>query len=889
MKGYAFNVEKSLRAWRNGLAFNRTFSEDDLDELEQHLRDQVAGLEALGWGPEAAFTKAVREMGDYGTAEVEYRKVYWGKLQRKRQWGPELIWRLAMLKNHLKVSLRQLFRQKGYSFINVIGLAVGIAFCALVFFYVSDELQYDRFHAHADRIYRVNATSVNPEGDFYRTSIPGPAAPLLQEMYPEVEIATRLIPRGQALVRLGDVAYQENGIWLAEPSVFEVFSFSFVSGDPTSALAEPSTVLLTETTARKYFGDGDPVGGVLMYENTVALTVVGVVEDFPTNSHMRFDLLAALDTPGMTPAGSLEMWGRSIATTYVRLRDDAVSASIEGKLPNFVERYVADSLDPEEAYVLSLQKLTDIHLYPHVAPEAQWAASNLRYVYVFLIMGLLILLIACINYVNLATARALKRTTEVGIRKVLGSSRKQLLGQFLGESGLLVGAAVVLAIGLVVVSAPLFQELTEKSLGWDQINAPLTWVGLVGVWFFVSLAAGSYPAFYLSAFRPSDAIRGRASGKERGSSMQRSGLVVVQFATAVLLIVGTLVVQKQLDFMRQKSLGFDTEQILVVPLRDPGLQQSMDALKQEWLAVPGVQGVAFSSATPNRVLGSSTVQWEGAQSNEGLEMPHVMVDYDFMDVFNFELVAGRGFSRAFPTDATSAYVLNEAAANAIGWDDPLGKRIKLWGRIGSVIGVVEDFHFASLHEAIGPIAFHFGPQRYRVASVKIEAERMVETVAALEAIHQRFAPERPFEYAFMDEGFDGLYRAEERIGEITTYLTILALMLACLGLLGLTALVVEQRTKELGVRKVLGATVPSLVVLLLKRFVWLVLVAIVVAVPVAYVVVQQWLDHFAYRIVLETSIFLWAGGAILVVASVTVSVQAIKGALRDPVTSLRYE
>ena len=889
MSSYCFDLDKALAAWRRSLKHNRTFTADDLDELEQHLRDQVAGLVAQGLAEEAAFRQSLREMGDYSTAEAEYRKVYWGKRRRHGEMLPELIWRFSMLTNYFKIAIRNFKKQKGFSFINMLGLALGIAFCVLVLLYVRDELSYDRFHEKADRIFRVNATSQNPEGDFYRTVIPPPVAPALQDAFPEVEAVTRLASRNQVLLRVGEQAYQEDRFFFADASFFEIFSFSFLRGDPQTALSIPGRLVLTESMARTYFGDTNPLGQVILFEHDIELTVAGVIEDVPSNSHLAFDFLATLETPRLGQAGWLNNWGSSSTMTYVLLRPDASPEVLEAKLPRFVDTNMAASLDDNETYTLSLQALSRIHLYPHLPAEQIWAASNLRYVYLFSILSLIVLLIACINYVNLATARALKRAGEVGVRKVLGAHRKQLLRQFLGESALLVGAAMLMTILLVVLSLPFFNTLTGKSFSTTTLADPALVIGLLGMWVLVSVMAGSYPAFYLAAFRPADVIRGKGSGRGRGATLQRNSLVVVQFTAAVLLIIGTLVVQEQLAFMRHKSLGYDTEQVLVVPLRDQAVWQSTAALKQEWLTVPGVRAASFSSGVPNAVGWHSTARWEGAADDEALEVNHIMVDFDFMDVFGFELVAGRGFDRAFPSDSTAAYVLNEAAAKAVGWEEPIGKKFAIGDREAPIIGVVKDFHYESLHQPIGPLAFHFGDQMYRMASLKIQPERIPGTLEAVAAILQRFAPDRPFEYYFLDETFDDLYRAEARFGQITTYLTALALFLACLGLLGLTASAVEQRTKEIGVRKVLGASIPNLVVLLTSEFTRLVLIAFIIAAPLAYFVVRRWLEGFAYHISLGPGLFLLAGGLVLLIAWLTISYQSIKAALADPVKSLRYE
>jgi len=793
-----------------------------------------------------------------------------------------------MLRSYLKSAVRRLVQHKAYALINILGLAVGMACCVLMLLYAQDELSYDRFHEKADRIYRVNGTSENPEGDFYRTTLPPPVAPALQATYPEVETATRVVQQPRSLVTQGTGTYYEDRLFLADAAFFDVFTVSWMHGDSTGALREPGTVILTETTARKYFGEADPLGQVLTVEHRVDLTVTGIVRDLPSNSHLHFDFLVALETAGLAREGWLESWGSSSAATYVLLRPEATLEVLEAKLPRFVDRYLAEELDEHEVYTLTLQALPDIHLYPHRVPEEIWAAGTLKYVYIFSILGLALLLIACVNYVNLSTAGTMDRAREVGIRKVLGSPRAHLVGQFLGESVLTTGTALAVAFALIALCLPTFNALAGKTFALAHLFQPASLPGLLGLWALVGLASGLYPAFFLSAARPAIVVKGHLAGGAPGRALLRNGLVVFQFGTAVILIVATLVARDQLDFMRQKDLGYDREHVVVVPIRDQAVWQQAESVRDELLRLPGVRAVAFSSGIPNQVGWNSTAQWEGAAEDEALEVNHIMVDFDFLDVFGLERIAGRGFSRNFPGDIEGAYVLNEAAVRALGWEDPIGKKVTLWDREAPVIGVIKDFHFASLHEPIGPLVLHFGPQWYRMASVKIVPGNVSGTLAALETTLHRFVPDRPFEYTFLDASFDQIYRTEERFSRITALFTTLAVFLACLGLLGLTAFVIEQRTREIGIRKVFGASVPGIVWLLTRRFVGPVFLALCLAVPVAYLATNQWLEDFAYRIEISWPIFLMAGSLALAIAWLTIGYQSIRAALANPAQTLRH-
>ena len=809
-----------------------------------------------------------------------------------------------MLKNYLKIALRNLKKHKAYTFINVFGLAFGMACCIAIALFVRDEVSYDRFVDDADRIYRV-ALDVSLQGQEIRTAYTSrPLGPTLRTDFPEVEYATRLWydPAGSMVVRYGDRRFPEEAVFFADSNFFDVFALPFLQGDPQTALRDPFTIVLTASMARKYFGEENPMGRVLALRepsdrDIFEYTVTGVMADLPEQSHMAFDFLASYITQRQSRSQSWLGFG---VYTYIKLREDAEAGAIEAKLPalfatyggpQIQEAFDASLADFEAAgnhYRYVLQPLTDIHLYSNLEDELK-PTGDARLVYLFVAIAVFVLLLACVNFVNLATARAARRTTEVGIRKTLGAQRFQLIGQFLAEAMLLSLLALVLAVTLVQLSAPLLSAVTGKTLTLTAADllryAPI----LLGLGLFAGLGAGVYPAFYLAAFQPLAVLKHQGLGRR---ARLRDVLVVFQFGIATALLACTAIVYTQMQYLLDKRLGFSPEQVVVIEGTE--VMRSREAFRQALRALPGVVRVTNASQVPGYHFEGSYFRMAGAPDGEVVPMDYTYASYDFVETLGLELVEGRSLSRDFATDSL-AVLLNETAVQQLGLDDPIGQQLVWPGESTyTIIGVLKDFHITSLHQAIDAVAL-LGPDPRNtnrpnlLAAARLRVDDLPETLATIETIWTQFAPQEPFVYAFLDQTFAQLYEAERRTSRLITFFAGLAILIACFGLFGLAAYMAEQRTKEIGIRKVFGATISGIVVLLSKDFARLVVVAIVLGAPLAYLTMQRWLEGFAYRVEMSWWIFLIAGLAALAIALATVSYQSIRAALADPVKALRYE
>ncbi|MFQ5568697.1 MAG: ABC transporter permease [Rhodothermales bacterium] len=805
-----------------------------------------------------------------------------------------------MIKNYLKVALRNLRKDKTYAFINITGLAVGLTCCTFIALYVLDELSYDRFHEHADRIVRVVEDQV-ADGRVSRLAVTyGPLAPSLKQDFAAVEHAVRVLPYSLLVSRDAAQKIQESGFVFVDSTFLDVFSFPLIQGDRRTALDAPFAVVLTASTARKYFGEANPMGQVLQArddEGVYDFTVTGVMPDLPSTTHFRFDFLASfasMRTIYGTWVEDLGNWEHPPLYTYALLAEGTEVETLEAHMPAFTLQRMGEHRAATRS--LHVQPLTDIRLFSGREGELK-PGSDIVYVYLFGLIAFFILLIACINFMNLATARAAGRAREVGMRKTLGAGRGQLIRQFLSESMLQVMLALVLVMVLVEAFLPVFNTLSGKTLSAGILmhwGVPLVLVATVVV---VGVGAGSYPALYLSAFRPARVLKGM-TGPGAAALFLRKGLVVFQFVISIALIIGTAIIYRQLDYVRNERLGFDKEHVVLVPLRDLENQFNYTSLKDTWVQLPGVRAVTASSGMPG--LNGGIYDWYVRPENspDSLTLMVLTVDHDYAETYGLDIVAGRDFSEDFSTDATEAFLLNESAARRLGWLDPVGKKLTLdvWFRryikkTGAVVGVVKDFQYNSLHKAIDPIIFHIFPNSwyYDYVSVRLRPDDMPATLAAMEQAWAQFNPDRPFEYRFLDEQFNALYRAEARLSGLFGVFAGLAVIVACLGLFGLAAFTAEQRTKEIGVRKVLGATVGGIVVLLSRDLLKLIAVAFVVSAPLTYVAMGRWLNDFAYRVEMGAGTFLLAGALALVIAWLTVSYHAIRAALTDPVESLRYE
>ena len=807
-----------------------------------------------------------------------------------------------MFKNYLKIALRSLRRHAGYASMNVIGLALGLASCILIGVYVQDELRYERFHENADRIVRITENQ-NVEGRVSRLATTyAPLAPALKAEIPLVEDAVRFMPYPMLVSVDNNLKFQEDRFTFVDSTFLEMFTFSMLEGDPLRALAEPFSVVLTESTALKYFGRSNPLGERIEVrddEESFLFTVTGIVEDPPSQTHFRFSILASIRSlkTWYSYAFDVDNWEHPQLYTYAQLSPGASIASLQSQLPDLALKYMGERRVLTRA--LDAEWLSDIRLHSQRENDIS-PGSNIAYIYIFSLIALFVLCIACVNFVNLATARAAGRAREVGMRKTLGAYRSQLIRQFLMEAFLMTSIAVVAALVLAYLLMPVFNALTDKSIELTQSmhwSWPLLFVGTV---LLIGLMTGGYPAFYLSKFLPVRVLKGASTPAGRPATARlRQGLVVFQFTISIALIIGTLVVQRQLDYLQNQRLGFDKEHVVLVPLRDLENQFNHESLKSSWERLVGVESVTASSGMPG--LGSGVYDFmikPEESAYDSLEMYTLTVDHDYIRTYDMEIVEGRDFSEYFSTDSSAAFILNERAAEKLGWEQPLGQQLTLqvWfnrevNKTGQVVGIVKDFQYNSLHKAIEPMLLHIfpGTYYYDYLSVRVRPENVTATLASLEELWTAFNPSRPFEYTFLDEKFDALYRTESRLSKLFGVFALLAVAIACLGLFALAAFTAQQRTKEIGIRKVLGASVVSLVGLLTKDFLRLVLLAFIIAVPISYFAMQYWLTGFADRISLGITIFLFTGVASIVIAFLTVSYQSIRAALSNSVEALKYE
>ena len=810
-----------------------------------------------------------------------------------------------MFRNYLTIALRNLNRQKSFSAINILGLAIGLGTCFLIVLYIQDELSFDSWHAKGDRVYRVIRETRSGGQSDYLPYTSGALARALEQDFPEVEKAVRVITLD---VRLEEKKF-EMGVCVADPELFEIFDFPFARGNLETAFPNPNAIAITESAAKRLFGDEDPIGKTITADSNHhggERTITAVLKDVSHNSTLQFDYVS---TGGFTSPGAKYVWENWIPTdgwrpvnTYFLLREGADPKALSAKLPEFIDRYMGAEIARTNAY--HLQPLNRVYLYSRQDYNLDWYFGDIDRVYQFGAIAFLVLAIGCINFTNLTTAQSARRAHEVGLRKVSGAYRSQLMGQFLGESVLTALVALVLALVAVKFVLPEFNAFFFKQLELNLLSDPLLTIALIGIAVFVGLLAGVYPAFFLSAYEPTETLKGAFRAGSRGQWI-RKGLVVVQFTISIILIASTGVIYRQLDFIKNKHLGFNMEQMVLMPIfvldqetkSDPGqkLAARYATVKQAFLNHPNVlEATAYRWWTG---WGGGIARTIRAEGHEGTDwrMPLLEVDEDYLDVFQIELIEGRKFDPiAFPTDTSKAFIINQTAVARLGWDDPIGKSFEWVDRVrnrkGTVVGVVKDFHYSPLREKIEPVALTLRSPQFYNLGVRVKAEDMEETLAFFEKTWKQFVPaDHPFDYLMWDQQFEYMYYAEQRAQALTLLSSGMAILLACMGLFGLAAFTVEQRVKEIGVRKVLGASVSNIVILVSRTFAIMVLIANLFAWPVAYFAMRNWLDGFAYRTALSWWIFVLSGAVALAIALFTVSFHALRAALSNPVEALRHE
>ena len=811
-----------------------------------------------------------------------------------------------MIKNYFKIAWRNLVKYKFISFINLFGLTVGLTCCLLITAYILNELSYDKYNKNAENIYRVTRSFNNADGvvSLNLSTVSPPFGYYLPTDFPEIKKMTRLLNSGTTTIKYQEKLISEPDVYFADENLFDVFTLDVIKGDPKTALKDPFSVMLTEDVAKKYFGNEDPINKVLRADNQFDVKVTGIYKPFPPNSHMHPGILVSFNTlkdSAVYGAENLRTnWGNNSFFTYLLLPSHYNINNMIARFPSFIDKRMAGQeyvgQQASKFTKLDLQKLTDIHLYSHTDYEAE-PNGDMSRVYIFSAIALFILLIACINYMNLSSARSALRAKEIGIRKVIGARRKELIFQFLSESVIIAWAAILIAFVCLYFTLPWLNNISGQQLA---LSILMKWQVLVPVFFapfVVGILSGLYPALFMSSFQPVKTLKGlfKVGG---GNISFRKVLVVVQFAISIVLIITTIIVFQQLRYMQETSLGYDKEHLITLPYYN-SINTEYETFRNELLHNANIKEVARSSRIPTgRLLDASGASAMAGDSMRPVtaDIKFVAADYDFIPTYGVHVVAGRNFSRAYSLDTTN-FILNEAAIKAIGWKTPqeaVGKDFQYGGVKGHVVGVIGDFHFESLHQKIVPIVLANPPtsptdSRFNNLSVKVAGKNIPGALASVEKVWKKYLPEFPYQYSFLDEKFEKLYESEQRQGTIFTVFACIAIFIACLGLFGLSAFAITQRVKEIGVRKVLGANISSIVTLLSKDFLKLVMIAAIIAFPIAWYAMTHWLRDFAYRINIHWWVFVLAAILASLVALITVSFQAIKAAVANPVKSLRTE
>jgi len=810
-----------------------------------------------------------------------------------------------MFRNYLKVALRNLWKNKAFSAINIIGLSAGLAVCLLIVLYVKDELSYDKHNTQAENIYRLDADIFFNGTQFISSVSPAPLAPMLKKDYPQVVQYVRLRNFGDIRIKKDNQNIQNHNAVFADSTFFQVFSIPMIAGNRLTALNEPNSIVIDETTAKKYFASTDVLGKTLYVDNSVNCKITGVIRDMPHQSHFHFSFIRPMRD---TYHDDQNDWLSNNYASYVLVRPGVTQASLQKQVNATINNYLAKQLEQVlhtsasemskggNHFIYPVMPLTDIHLRSNKSYEFE-ANGNVAYVYIFSVIAAFILLIACVNFMNLSTARSANRAKEVGIRKVAGSLRSNLITQFLTESVLVSFFSLLLALGIAALLLPLFNQLAGKQMSVLTLFSSWLLPVLIALVIVVGCVAGSYPAFYLSSFQPVQVLKGSIA-KGFKSSWLRSGLVVFQFFISIALIIGTIVIYNQLNYIRSREIGYNRDQVLVIN-NTYVLDRQIKTFKQEMLKISGVQSAAIAGSLPTET-GHNQNGWfkdPTLDAKKVIILTDFYADQNYIPTLGMQMAAGRNFSLDFPTDS-SAVIVNETAAKLLGFKNPLGETLYRPGGYASdggftskafhIIGIVKDFNFSSMHDKVGPLIISLGENYGRVA-MRINSKNIPGLISQVENKWNSMAPGQPFSYTFLDADFNKIYEAEQRTGKLFISFAVFAIFIACLGLFGLVTYAAEQRIKEIGIRKVLGASVVEIVTMISKDFVKLVLIASVIAFPVAWWMMSKWLQSFAYRINISWWVFALAGLLTIAIALITVSFQAIRAALANPVKSLRTE
>lgn len=877
-----FDLEKSIRVWKRNLQRQETLEDGIIADLEIHLRDTVDALKSEGMPEEEAFREAAARVGGAENLATECGKVRDYRLDLRSPWRPSRFMP-ALLGNYLRVALRKFRRQKGYSFINIAGLTVGMTCVVLLFLWIQDELSFDKFHEKINDIYFVSAQCKNEGDQLQVPSVPG-VGPLFKELFPEVEESARFLAGNQTFsFSYKDRTFSEQRVFPGDPEVLEMFTFPLTDGDPKTALKDPASLVLSERVAKKYFGNEDPLGKVITVDNLFPMKVTGVMKDVPRNSTFRFDILMPLEFYARNIHKEVDLKGFTNQNffVFVQLRKGSSFIDLNRKIKEFVVATYGN-----DEYVPVLRPFAGFHLYR--LGDGGGSIEQLRLIG---FLGAFILLVACINFMNLTTARSGNRSKEIGMRKVLGAFRKDIIKQFYFETSLFVLISMGLTVFLAKLCLPVFNILFQKELTLELLRNPSLLGFLTGVSLITVLIAGSYPALFLSSFKPIRMIR-----KYAGSSFERSGFhkvsVVIQFSVAIGLIAGAAGVYRQLHYVQTMDLGYNMENLVFFSSRGE-LLEGYETAKNEFLRIPGVTKVSASSTYPTGGRSNSTSwQWEGKDPELKSLITDMSVDSDFLEAFEIPLAQGRFFRKYDDHSGNTGEILiNEKMAGLLGRQDPIGTRMS-WpysGRNYTVIGVIKDYLPNPSWRGDEPLILLQTPESFRFIFLKIDPENIPQTLVQVKSVFERLNPGFPFEYQFLDAAYEMQFDSVRRTRSLFTYLAGFAIFISCLGLFGLASFNAEQKTKEIGIRQVLGSSVSGIVIHLSKDLTRLVLLANIIALPVAWYLLQGWLQSFLYRTRIRLGVFVIAGALTVFIAVMTVSYQSIKAATAKPVDSLRYE
>lgn len=806
-----------------------------------------------------------------------------------------------MLKNYLKSALRNIFRNKFYSALNITGLSVGLVSTIFILLYIQDELSYDKHNENYQRIYRLESDfRINQKHDkFAVTAIP--LAPALKLEYPEIESYTRLLRNEDMLVRYNGKEFYENEVWFADSTYFSIFSCKFISGVPEKALTEPNTIVLTQKLAEKYFGTENPVGKIITTTNSHSYKVTGIIENLPGNTHLKFDGLISTSSiakeVGYKRFNSLnpENFWNVQTYSYILLKPNTDIKSILAKSPVFYKKYMEPIGKQINAdFKLMATNMSQIHLHSNLTGDQ--ATGNMLYIYIFSLVAIFILLLAAINYMNMATARSQGRAKEVGMRKVIGAYRAQLQRQFLAESVLMAFIALLIALGFMQLLLPLFNELADKQLTFGVISSPLIFGGIILITLLIGLISGSYPAFYLSSFSPAVVLKGKTR-TGRNSEFLRKALVVFQFVISIFMIIGTLVVSNQFYYLKNKDIGYDKENLIFTQIQDTTFAKSIPSFKQDLLANPNIIGVSTSYGLPNNNFSIQVMRAESNNKMQEIALNNMIVDYDFIRLMKMKIIKGRDFDKNMRTDMKEAVIINETAARKLGWgNNPLGKKIQFGvnldgtaDRNTKVIGVVKDFNFTSLHNPIEPMVMFLQQRTGGYLTIRVKPGTMQSSIETIKDKWLKYGVKNPFDYKVFGDEYGKLYDVEKKLTKIFTVFSILSLFIALLGLLGLASFVTGQRTKEIGIRKISGASLSDITGMFYREFSWLVLIAFVIATPLAYYFLNRWLDKFAYHMLISWLTFFLSGLMAWIVTLLTISFHTIRAATENPAIAIKYE